>query len=356
MSCFKSVKYEMQKSNLLLGAVGTRLIASMDLRNRMTRIVSYNILAGGYDLRTKGARRTQQLIKIISSVQPDIVGLVEALNPRMTEKPTVLDEIAETLSMQPVTGGKLAHSQGYPIALLTRLPIVYTKVHFPPGFRTKPLLEVCVEEADGQHLTVFLVHLSAAFNRGWAGNHLRQREVADVLRVMAPLRADSKPHLLMGDFNTLSPGEVFKANFLLRYVLELDAEYSAGRLAAGLPYLDGIIPPRLRLLRPLLQTVAKSTVLSGLFDMAAYFYAPRGAIRPLHKLYIDCFRHLHSHELGFTCPSVAPAGRIDYIFACPVLADRLTSCSVITEGGGMPADRASDHLPVAAEFDLRQPG
>jgi hypothetical protein len=159
----------------------------------------------------------------------------------------------------------------------------------------------------------------------------------------------------MGDFNTLSPGDAFKANFLLRYVLELDVEYSAGRLASGLPYLDGIIPPHLRFLRPLLQTVAKSTALSGLFDMAAYFYAPRGAIRPLRKLYRDCFRHLHPHEWGFTCPAVAPAGRIDYIFACPVLADRLTSCSVITEGGGMPADHASDHFPVVAEFDLRQP-
>lgn len=322
----------------------------------MTRIVSYNILAGGYDLRTKGARRTEQLIKIISSVQPDIVGLVEALNPQMTEKPTVLDELAEALGMQLITSDKFARGQGYPIALLTRLPIVYSKVHFPFGFHPKPLLEVCVEEADGQHLTAFLAHLSAAFNRGWAGNHLRQREVEDILHAMAPLRAEGKPHLLMGDFNTLSPGDAFKANFLLRYVLELDAEYSAGRLASGLPYFDGIIPPRLRFLRPLLQTVAKSAVLSGLFDMAAYFYAPRGAIRPLRKLYRDCFRLLHPHEWGFTCPAVAPAGRIDYIFACPVLADRLTSCSVITEGGGMPADHASDHFPVVAEFDLRQPG
>jgi endonuclease/exonuclease/phosphatase family metal-dependent hydrolase len=323
----------------------------------MTRIVSYNILAGGYDLRTKGARRTEQLIKVISSVQPDIVGLVEALNPQMTEKPTVLDELAEALGMQLITSSsKFARSQGYPIALLTRLPIVYSKVHFLSSSHPKPLLEICVEEANHQHLTVFLAHLSAAFNHGWAGNHLRQREVENILQVMAPLRAEGTPHLLMGDFNTLSPGDAFKANFLLRYVLELDAEYSAGRLAAGLPYLDGIIPPRLRFLRPLLQTVAKSTVLSGLFDMAAYFYAPRGAIRPLHKLYIDCFRHLHPHEWGFTCPAVAPAGRIDYIFASPVLADRLTSCFVITEGRGMPADRASDHLPVVAEFDLKQLG
>ena len=322
----------------------------------MTCIVSYNILAGGYNPRTKGTRRTQQLIKIISSVQPDIVGLVEALNPQMTEKPTVVDEIAETLGMQCITCGQPTRSQGYTVALLTHLPIVYTKVHFPPNFRARPLLEVCVEEADGQHLTVFLVHLSAAFNRGWAGNHLRQREVEDILHVTAPLRVENRPHILMGDFNTLSPGDAFKANLLLRYVLELDAKYSAGQLVAGLPHLDGIIPPRLRFLRPVLQAVAKSTMLSSLFDLAAYFYAPRSAICPLHKLYVDCFRYLHPHKSGFTCPAAAPAGRIDYIFASTMLVDRLMSCSVITEGEGMPADHASDHLPVVADLAFRQPG
>lgn len=317
----------------------------------MTRIISYNILAGGYDLRAKGTRRTHQLIKIISSVRPDIVGLVEAVNPRITEKPTVHEEIAETLGMQLIASDEFAHCcWDYPAALLTRLPIVYTKVHSGPGLLARPLLEVCVKEAEGQQLTVFLTHLSAAFNRGWAGNHIRRREVEETLRIMAPLRAEGKPHVLMGDFNTLSPGDAFKASFLLRHVVGLDTERSSGQLASGLPHLNSIVPPRLRFLKPLLQIVAKSTVLSGPFDAAAYFYAPRGSICPLQKLYTDCFRYLHPHKRGFTYPATAPAGRIDYIFACPVLADRLTNCYVITEGEGMPADRASDHLPVAAEF------
>ena len=317
----------------------------------MTRIISYNILAGGYDLRAKGTRRTHQLTKIISSVQPDIVGLVEAVNPRLTEKPTVLEEIAETLGMQLIISREFAQRRwDYPVALLTRLPIVYTKIHSRPDLLVRPLLEVCVKEADGQQLTVFLTHLSADFNRGWAGNHIRQREVQEILRITAPIRAEGKPHVLMGDFNTLSPGDAFKASFLLHYVLGLDTKRSSGQVSIGLPHLNGIVPPHLRFLKPLLRTVAKSTVLSGLFDAAAYFYAPRSSIRPLRKLYIDCFRRLHPHERGFTYPATASAGRIDYIFACPVLADRLTNCYVITEGEGMPADHASDHLPVAAEF------
>src|SRR5581483_7914752 len=171
----------------------------------MTRIVSYNILAGGYSLRENGARRTVQLTKMIRSVQPDVVGLVEATHPLLKEKPLVIEEIAEALDMQLIMGGEAAHSSDYQLALLTRLPVVYTKIHTRPGLLNKPLLEVCVEESNGQQLTIFVTHLNAAFYRGWAGNHLREREVREILRIMAPVREQGKPHMLMGDFNSLAP-------------------------------------------------------------------------------------------------------------------------------------------------------
>lgn len=318
----------------------------------MIRIISYNILAGGYNLRAKDSRRTHQLVKIISSVRPDVVGVVEAQNPKIKEKPTVLEEVAEILGMQIVYNDELTCCKEYSIALLTRLPIVHTKVHPRPGLLARPLLEVCVKDgSEGRELTVFLTHLSSAFNCGWAGNHFRQREVEEIMNIMAPLRAEGKPHLLMGDFNTLSPGDAFKASFLLRYVFGIEAQYAHGQ-ADGHPYFKAIVHPRLRFLKPVFQTVANSAALSALFDAAAYFYAPRGPIRTVRKLYLDCFRHLHPHEWGFTCPAGAPAGRIDYIFASPALAGGLTNCYIVTEGEGMPADRASDHLPVVAEFDL----
>ena len=47
----------------------------------MTRIVSYNILAGGYNIREAGTRRSAQLIKMLGAVQPDVVGVVEAIHP-----------------------------------------------------------------------------------------------------------------------------------------------------------------------------------------------------------------------------------------------------------------------------------
>jgi endonuclease/exonuclease/phosphatase family metal-dependent hydrolase len=65
---------------------------------------------------------------------------------------------------------------------------------------------------------------------------------------------------------------------------------------------------------------------------------------------------MHPQELGFTCPSGAPAGRIDYIFASPLLVERLTYCDVLRTGeDGITGEQASDHLPVIVEFGLRVP-
>src|SRR5579884_598091 len=295
----------------------------------MTRIVSYNILAGGYSLRENGARRTVQLTKMIRSVQPDVVGLVEATHPLLQEKPLVIEELAEALDMQLIMGGEAAHRSDYQLALLTRLPVVYTKTHPRPGILNKPLLEVCLEESNGQHLTVFVTHFHANFNRGWAGNHLRERDAREVLRIMAPLREQGKPHLLMGDFNSLAPGDPFKASFLLRYVTNLDRARQTTKLGDGHPQLDLVVPPKLRFLIPLLRIIPDNQSLCSLFDAAASFYAPRGCIRILQEAgYIDSYRKAHPRTWGFTCPAASPAGRIDYIFASPDLAERLEDCDV----------------------------
>ena len=319
----------------------------------MTRITSYNILAGGYDFQRNGTRRVDQLVRIIRSTQPDVVGLVEAIHPKVTRKPNVAEEIAERLGMQMVPGGEPRSLYDYQPMLLTRLPIVYSKIHPRPEISGKSLIEVCVEEENGQHLTVFLTHLSASFNKGWAGSHIRQRELQNVIRLMAPLREQGKPHLLMGDFNTVSPGDPLKASFLLRYVVELDERNRNKTIIDGNPHLNAVVPPRLRFLKPVLRTIARSDALCTLFDAAAYYYVPRGCIRLLHEAgYIDCYRRSHPHEWGFTCPSAAPAGRIDYIFASPDLAERLEGCSEVTEGEGLRGSDASDHLAVSATFGL----
>ena len=74
----------------------------------MTRILSYNILVGG-------TRRITPLAGMIQAARPDIVGLVEATNPR------VVEELAQRLEMQYVMSGHGTHALDWQIALLSLL-------------------------------------------------------------------------------------------------------------------------------------------------------------------------------------------------------------------------------------------
>jgi endonuclease/exonuclease/phosphatase family metal-dependent hydrolase len=303
----------------------------------MTRILSYNILAGG-------RRRVDQLTKIISSTHPDIVGLVEANNLQ------VVEELADRLGMQYRMNTNPTQQKDWQTALLSRLPILDTRSHFHSGILSKPVLEACVEEADGHKLTVFVTHLAAAFNQGRGGEAIRRREIQEILRIMASKRGTS--HLLLGDFNAIAPGDRLKASALLRYLVAMDLRHQQNPHATvEHPNLDFVVPRPLRFLNPLLQVISRSKALCALFDEAGSLYAPRGSVSMLRKAgYIDCFRSKSPNDPGFTCPAAAPAGRIDYIFASPELAERLSLCCVVTEGNGLRGDEASDHLPVVAEF------
>ena len=303
----------------------------------MTRILSYNILVGG-------TPRIDHIINIIRAANPDIVGLVEATNPR------VVEELAGRLGMQYRMSGSPTHTRDWHVAVLSRLPIAHAHAHIRPGMLTKPLLEVCVEEKDGHKLTVFVTHLVADFSQGRGGDGIRREEVREILRIMA--LKQGTPHLLMGDFNALAPGDKLKASILLRYLVEMDRRYRQNPLDhVGHPYLNFVVPAPLRFLNPFLRVIPRSELLCALFDEAGSLYVPRGSIGLLRKAgYVDCFRRVNPYVWGFTCPSSAPAGRIDFIFASPELAEHLAACKLVTEGNGSRADEASDHLPVFAEF------
>ncbi len=303
----------------------------------MTRILLYNILYGG-------TGRVNALAKMIKSAEPDVVGLAEAADSQ------VVEELAERAGMQHCINIPGEYPQNQRLAVLSRLPVVRSQLYERPGILNEPLLEVCVEEADGQQFTVFVTHLAAAFNQGWAGNHIQQREVREILSIIAAKRGI--PHLLIGDFNALAPGDAFKGSLFLRYMLKLDAQRKQDTAAmTGHPYLDFVVPPLLRIFNPLLRIIPRNELLSALFDVAASLYVPRGSIRLLSNAgYVDCFRRMNPDHWGFTYPAAAPAGRIDFIFASPELAARLATCRVITSGEGLPGEQASDHFPVCAEF------
>ena len=77
----------------------------------------------------------------------------------------------------------------------------------------------------------------------------------------------------------------------------------------------------------------------------------RGGIDLLLRAgYVDCFRQANPDDLGFTCPAINPSGRIDFIFASPELAPRLSKSAVISSVAGIQVHEASDHLAIHADF------
>jgi endonuclease/exonuclease/phosphatase family metal-dependent hydrolase len=314
----------------------------------MTRVLSYNILAGGETRYAGASRRSELLARMIALAQPDIVGLAEGINPTQRGEVTAIEEMAARLNMQLIRGDHPSAGDAFQVACLTRLPLVYTRVHARPGHLTRPLLEVCVREADGGELIVFVAHLIASFHRGRAAERQRRREVREILASMAPARG--RPHLLMGDFNTLAPGDPLRASALLRYLVRLD-EAMPYEPRDGQPHLAYVVPDRLHWLNPLLRLLPRSRLLLWLLDSVAARCVPRWSIAEIQRTgYVDCFRRMQPEEPGFTCPAIMPAGRIDFIFASPELAPRLCGCSVLSGGADVRGAQASDHLPVVADF------
>src|SRR5258708_12119835 len=155
----------------------------------MTSILKYNILVGG-------GERVERLVDMIRSVELDIVGLAEAIRTDVVEK------LGERLGMQPIMSGRAPHSDYWQVALLSRLPVVYSKTHIRPQALTKPLLEVCLEEPGGRQITVVVIHMAAAFSQGWAGDGICRRDARELLQIMAA--QTGTPHVVLDDFNALT--------------------------------------------------------------------------------------------------------------------------------------------------------
>src|ERR687894_189915 len=88
------------------------------------------------------------------------------------------------------------------VGLLSRLPIL--------GFRTLHLwplwpscLQATVRLANGRSLTVFGVHLAAYYP--WFFEWWRVHQIRTLLRYIR--QAAPERHLLVGDFNTIAPGD-----------------------------------------------------------------------------------------------------------------------------------------------------
>lgn len=246
----------------------------------MTRVLTYNILFGG-------TPRTDQIAQIIRSARPDVVGLLEATDPRVVEK------LAEQLGMEYRLTGRARFAADWQVAVLSRLPIVRMRVHLRPGALSKPLLEIGVREEHGGELTLFVTHLTSSFARGArGGDSLRLAEVRELLRITAQKRVT--PHLIMGDFNSLAPGDALGASRLLRYLVQME-ELPQAKLHERLSSADlnFVVPTSLGFLKPLLRVI------------------PRHAALSMSGHRADCrneFRHSHQRLHQLRGPAVSSIG------------------------------------------------
>jgi len=242
---------------------------------------------------------------------------------------------------------------GWHVGLLSRFPMLRTRTYTGPML-SRALLEVLVALPGGEQLHVFTTHLPAMFSERRTGEGRRLRELEVILGHISAACPNGEPHVLLGDFNSVAPGERFRPMYVLRHALAVDARrHSRGEAMDGHPGVDYILPPAVRPFRGLLEGASQHSALSWCCDRLAGLYMPRAVVRRMLAAgYVDCYAATRPDPRmrELTCPADAPGGRIDYIWATPNLAERLITSEVLTDAPGCPVSRASDHRPIVATF------
>jgi len=236
-----------------------------------------------YNIRFGGVGREELLADVIRQAEPDIVALQEAT------RPDVVERLAAITNMP-----YWASKSGQSAAFMSRVGVE----HFEWQYHRKMQRAVLAIDING--VRIYNVHLRATHS-----NYTERGRMREVRALLDSVGALSETfHILVGDFNTLAPGEL------------LDMQK---------------LPMRYRLL---------AMVLGGRITF-------RAIQMMLDAGYVDCYRQLHV-EAGSTFPAWEPNVRLDYVFAPQRFADRVGSCDVIT-WIREPA-KATDHLPLIAEI------
>jgi endonuclease/exonuclease/phosphatase family metal-dependent hydrolase len=215
----------------------------------------------------------------------DLVILQEASDPAGVARIAALAEMPH-----------FASRPGASLAYLSRVPVATAEWQKPRGSR-HAFLEVVPE---GGAFRVFGLHLSAVHS-AWTERR-RTMELGSLLGAIASHQHG--PHVLVGDFNTLAPGEY------------LDATRLPNRLRA-LVWLSG---GRIRF---------------------------RTIQRILDAGYIDCFRRIEPKDPGLTFPTWDPHVRLDFAFVPAQYADTVRDCRVLRPDN---AGEASDHFPLLVDL------
>lgn len=239
------------------------------------KILSYNIRFGGRERQT-------QIAEVIKATAPDIVIFQEATAP------DVIEFLSRECAM-PFRAARLKHSIGF----ISRLEISHYEWHYPRGSKHS-FLEIQLAAGETR---IFGLHLSARFSK-WS-ERKRHREIRALLEGIKQHQHGF--HVIVGDFNTLAPGEVFNLQLMPLWIRALI--WASGR----------------DIRRDTIQTM-------------------------LDAGYRDGFRALYPEDKGYTFPVWQPHVRLDYVFLPARYLPQLKSCEVIKNA---PSVReASDHFPL----------
>ncbi|MBV9211467.1 MAG: hypothetical protein JOZ52_12590, partial [Acidobacteria bacterium] len=185
------------------------------------------------------------------------------------------------------------------IAFISRVPIAHHEWHYPRGAKHS-FLEIIPE---GSEARIYGLHLRAMFSK-WSERG-RAREIRMLLDTIK--QHEHGFHLLVGDFNTLAPGEVLNTGQMPRWI-------------RAMVWLSG-------------RDIQRETV---------------GVV--LGAGYADGYRSLHPDDKGYTFPAWEPHVRLDYLFLPARFKQRLTACEVIKHPPEVA--QASDHFPLLAHLEL----
>jgi exodeoxyribonuclease-3 len=247
----------------------------------IVKLLSYNIRFGG-------RRRERELAEVIRASAPDIVVFQEAIDP------DVIKRLAEATGLH-FWAARREHSIGY----ISRLEMSHHEWHYPAGAKHS-FLEIVMSNSEAR---IFGLHLSSMFSK-WSERR-RVREIRALLKSIEKYQQGF--HVLVGDFNTLAPGEVLDVRRMPAWI-------------RGLVWLSGR-----DIQRETIQLMKDSN-------------------------YVDGYRLLHPADKGYTFPVWDPHLRLDYIFVPVGLKERLLECEVITQPDVVTT--ASDHFPLLALLDI----
>lgn len=242
------------------------------------RLLSYNIKHGG-------SGREAALASVIRAAQPEVVVLQEAT------KPGVVEQLSRDTGLAH-WGSRPGESLGY----LSQRPLDHVEWRKPRVSR-HAFIEIVPA---GGAWRIVGVHLSAV-HAAWT----EQRRHYELRALMLAIQQHQHgPHVLVGDFNTVAPGEL------------VDFTKLPGRLRA-LVWLSG--------------GKVRWKTIRGVLDAG----------------YVDGFRSLNPDQVGHTFPTWDPHVRLDYLFVPRPCINRVSRCQVFSAN---EVREASDHFPLIAEL------